>query len=91
MTRDQEILKLINSDDEYLSRRSIDALFGWLGDRSDQELVEILRCSAATLAYRSCTNDDADTFVKPTGEVFITALRRISETFAKHIDESESK
>lgn len=82
MSRASDIEELIETDQSPYSREWTDDLMNWLADREDTELVEIMRGSASTLAYRMVTHDGGS---KASKEVFVTALDRVVDLFRKNV------
>jgi len=80
MGRSDEILELIASDDSEYSQNWINDLMGWLADREDAELVEILRGAASTLAWRIV----GEAQVGPSVEVFQTAVVNVATAFKEN-------
>jgi len=80
MGRSEEILQLVASQDSEYSQRWIDDLMSWLADRDDAELVEILRGSASTLAWRIV----GESQVAPSVEVFQTAVVNVATAFKEN-------
>lgn len=91
MDRAKEILALVDSEDEWYSDAWRSDLLDWLGDREDEELVELMRGAAITLAYRMVTHNDTRSLkpgATPSPEVIMTALANLTEAF--HVDVKES-
>jgi hypothetical protein len=79
MNRSEEILELIGTKNQF-SQSWTNDLLGWLGDREDAELIEIMRGVCATLAYRMVGEQ-----MKPSAEVFFAALDDIATAFKENI------
>jgi len=83
MSRSDEILELIAADESQYSRKWSDDLLEWLSDREDAELVEIMRGTASTLAWRMVCGGG----MKPSVEVFQTAIENVATAFRQNCKE----
>jgi len=82
MSRVEEILQLLKETDSQYSEAWTNDLLGWLSDREDAELVEIMRGCASVLAYRMV----GDTTM-PSAEVFRKATNDVATAFMDYCKE----
>jgi hypothetical protein len=84
MSRASDIEELILESESQYSQGWFNDLQEWLGDREDAELVEILRGCASQLAWRMVTPENV-VAMKPSKEVFVTALDRVARLFKENV------
>lgn len=77
MNRAEALLNKVREEAGYFDQADTNAMHDWLADRSDEELVEIMRGAAGTIAWRMTATDT----MHPTREVFAHALDQVADAF----------
>ena len=82
MNRLDEILALLKKRESMFNRPKMEELIEWMGDRTDEEVVELLRTATTELAWRATGGHDV---VYPSSEVFYEATAKIAEEFYEQV------
>ena len=87
MSRLDDIVELIQNRESLKSRQFMKELIGWMGERDDEEVVELLRGACTELAWRATGGHAQPAQVYPSKEVFYEATERIAKTFYESVKE----
>ena len=82
MSKADEILELLASNESEYSQHWTNDLMDWLSDREDAELVEIMRGCASVLGWRMIGDESIK--IKPSAEVFKTAVVNVATAFKEN-------